>query len=45
MKKKVNFTRAPKVGEHTKEVLKQYGLSDEELNDLKENNSVYWPEN
>ena len=42
--KKVNFTRAPKVGEHTKEVLKQYGLSDEELNDLKENNSVYWPE-
>ena len=42
---KVNFIRAPKVGEHTRDVLKEFGLTDEELNDLKENSSIYWPEN
>ena len=42
---KVNFIRAPKVGEHTRDVLKEFGLTDDELNDLKENSSIYWPEN
>jgi len=43
--KKVDFIRAPKIGEHTKEVLQNYGLSDDALESLKKNNSIYWPEN
>ena len=43
--KKVDFIRAPKIGEHTKEVLGNYGVSDDELESLKKNNSIYWSEN
>ena len=41
---KVDFLRAPKVGEHTKQVLKGMGIEDEELDVLKENKTIYWPD-
>ena len=41
---KVDFLRAPKVGEHTKQVLKDMGIEDEELDVLKENKTIYWPD-
>ena len=40
---KIDFSRAPNVGEHTKEVLKNMGYSDSELEDLKNGSSIYWP--
>lgn len=43
--KKVHFKRAPHVGEHTKEVLQNYGYNEDELKSLKDCNSIYWPEN
>ena len=39
---KVRFNRAPKVGEHTKEVLKEMGFKDTELEELKNNKSIFW---
>ena len=39
---KVEFNRAPKVGEHTKEVLKEMGFKDSELEELKNNKSIFW---
>ena len=39
---KVEFSRAPKVGEHTKEVLKEMGFKDTDLEELKNNNSIFW---
>ena len=41
--KKIDFSRAPNVGEHTKEVLENMGYSDTELEDLKNGSSIYWP--
>lgn len=41
---KIEFTRAPKVGEHTREVLIEMGYQDSELNALKNDNSIFWPE-
>ena len=40
---KIDFSRAPNVGEHTKEVLENMGYSDSELEDLKNGSSIYWP--
>ena len=40
---KIDFSRAPNVGEHTREVLENMGYSDAELEDLKDGSSVYWP--
>ena len=40
---KIDFSRAPNVGEHTKEVLENMGYSDAELEDLKEESAIYWP--
>jgi formyl-CoA transferase len=40
---KIDFSRAPNVGEHTKEVLENMGYSDAELEDLKDGSSIYWP--
>jgi|TARA_B100001059_G_C17792941_1_gene561250 formyl-CoA transferase len=39
---KVEFSRAPKVGEHTKEVLKEMGFKDTDLEELKNNKSIFW---
>ena len=39
---KVEFSRAPKVGEHTKEVLKEMGFKDTDLEELKNNKSICW---
>jgi len=39
---KVEFSRAPKVGEHTKEVLKAMGFKDIDLEELKNNKSIFW---
>jgi formyl-CoA transferase len=39
---KVEFSRAPKVGEHTKEVLKEMGFQDTDLEELKNNKSIFW---
>ena len=39
---KVEFSRAPKVGEHTKEVLKEMGFKDTDLEELKKNKSIFW---
>ena len=38
---KVEFSRAPKVGEHTKEVLKEMGFKDTDLEELKNNKSIF----
>ena len=43
--KKVDFLRAPNIGEHTKQVLKDIGFEDLELDSLKARNSIYWPDN
>ncbi len=43
--KKVDFLRAPNIGEHTKQVLKDMGFEDLELDSLKARNSIYWPDN
>ena len=40
---KIDLSRAPNVGEHTKEVLENMGYSDAELEDLKEESAIYWP--
>ena len=40
---KIDFSRAPNVGEHTKEVLENMGYSDAELEDLKDRSAIYWP--
>ena len=42
--KKIAFSRAPDVGEHTKEVLTSMGYEEPELNALKELSSIYWPD-
>ncbi len=42
--KKIAFSRAPAVGEHTKEVLTGMGYEEPELSALKELNSIYWPD-
>ena len=39
---KVEFSRAPKVGEHTKEVLREMGFKDTDLEELKNNKSIFW---
>ena len=40
---KIDFIRAPNVGEHTKEVLESIGYTDTDLEDLKNESSIYWP--
>ena len=39
---KIEFNRAPRVGEHTKEVLKEMGFEDSDLEELKNNKSIFW---
>ena len=41
---KIDFIRAPKVGEHTKEILDTMGYKKTRLDELKNSNSIYWPE-
>ena len=41
---KIDFIRAPKVGEHTKEILDTMGYEETKLDELKNSNSIYWPE-
>ena len=42
--RKICFTQAPKIGEHTEQVLTEMGYEKSELEELKNNNSIYWPE-
>ena len=42
---KVEFQRAPNIGENTFEVLLKLGYSNEEIISMKENGSVHYPEN
>jgi len=41
---KVDFVRAPKIGEHTKEILEAMGYKKQDLENLKDSNSIYWSE-
>ena len=41
--KKINFKRAPHIGEDTIEVLKGLGYSDKKIAELKSNQSIHFP--
>ena len=41
---KIDFVRAPKIGEHTKEILEAMGYKKQDLENLKDSNSIYWSE-